>query len=452
MLRSFNGMRYRGLVASTAFLVALPPLIAQNCPDLPVETAPQLQPCNAKGFTAMIKNMNCRGGNDRLTASFDRRTRGFASGLEYNSEASFFSSIDAKPEYVTTDSVRGCRGESINIVITPGTISYLEYQLTAPNDALIADGTFTTWTGDRIVGRSVTLPQSGYYVLRTRTQAPAKTTSYKSKNGAINSVTNYPRSFTVAFRTDAGVAALAVGDKVDATVTATIPFIRRVTVTGGSKVRFRFASMGTGNFTTSVLRASGEQLHRSTGPVAFDEVLAVTPGSDEVFVVRAEPAAGVSSVGLQFSVIDDKAGGAEILLGKQIQSQFKLPAQYDFELNPAHKTVYATEMTRVKYSASKPERVSLLVRPSGASGLKVRVRVYDEATEDIILDERVHQPKAFAMALPHSGNWIVAIGPLSASEMIQAGDAKYTVELQSAGASVSEVTRRTRPAPARPTP
>jgi len=452
MLRSFDGVRYRAIAALTAVLAALPPLMAQGCADLPVETAPLLQPCNAKGFTAMLKNMSCRSGNDRISSSFDRRNRGFASGLTYNSEGTFFSRIDDQPEYVTVDSVRGCRGENINIVISPGSISYLEYELTAPNEALIASDKVTTLTGDRIMGRSVTLPQSGYYVLRTKTQAPAKTTALKGKNGTTEYVTNYPRNFKVSFRTDAGVASLAVGDKVDATVTSTIPFIRRVTVVGGSKVRFRFASMGTGYFTTSVLRASGEQLHRSTGAVAFDEVLAVTPGTDEVFTVRAEPGPNFASVGLQFSVIDDKAGGAQIVLGTQIQSRFKLPAQYDFESNPAHKTVYATEMTRLTYSAAKAERVSLQVRPSGASGLKVRVRVYDEATEDVLIDQKVDRPSVIGMALPHGGNWTIAIGPLSASEMIQAGEAKYTVELASAAGASPAAARTARPAPARPTP
>lgn len=428
-----------------ALMVSAQLLAAQTCPDLPQETAPVAEPCVAKGLTAFIKNASCRGRNDQLSTSFERRTRGFASGLDYSSQYSLFSKMDDQPEYVTVDSLRGCRGENINIVIKPGTISFIEYQLSAPNDAVIAQGQFSNLRSDQILGRNVTLPQSGYYVLKTRTQAATKTTSRKGKGGATEYVTSYPRSFSVAFRTDAGVAPLVVGDKVDATVSTTLPFVRKVNVSGGSKVRFRFATMGTGNMIASVLRQSGEQLHQSRTPVAYDEVLAVTPGSDELFTIRVDPAPGFQTVGLQFSVIDDKAGGAAITMGNVVQSAFKLPAQYDYANNPAHRAFYATEMTRLVYQSSGAERVTLLVKPSGASGLVVRVRVYDQSTEDVIADQVLTKPGTVSASLARAGNWVIAIAPLSASELIQAGEAKYTVELQSASAVRRPAARARRP-------
>lgn len=424
--------RFGWSLTCAAVFPCVPMLAAQSCPDLTTEPAPVAETCAAKGLTAFFKNSSCRGRNEQVQTSFTRRTRGFASGLDYSSQYSLFSTMDDQAEYVTVDSLRGCRGENINIVIKPGTISFIEYQLSAPNDAVIAEGRYSNWRGDQILGRNVTLPQSGYYVLKTRTQAPAKSTTRKGKGGAVENVVSYPRTFSVAFRTDAGVAPLAVGDKIDATVTTTMPFIRKVTVAGGSKVRFRFATLGTGNMIASVLRQTGEQLHQSRTPVAFDEVLAVTPGSDEVFTVRVEPAPGVPTVGLQFTVIDDKAAGATITMGNVVQSAFKLPAQYDYTNNPNHRAIYATEMTRLVYQSAGAERIALLVKPSGASGLAVRVRVYDQATEDVIADEVLTKPGTVSAALARAGAWVIAIAPMSASELVQAGEAKYTVELRSA--------------------
>jgi len=433
----------RHFSAAAVLLALASPLAGQDCPDLPPVPAPALEICSA-GFRGIL----CRTRNDGRQDAFVRLGRGFTSNVRYNARS------EAKPEAMTVDSIRGCRGENINIVITPGEVTYFEYQLTSPNDVVVADGSFRNWRGDRIIGRNVTLPQSGYYVLKTRTEAPGKTESYyDKKKGTTTSYTTFPRTFAVNFKTDANTAAMQVGEKTDATVSAAQPFIRRVSVKGGSKVRFRFASMGTGNFTATVLRASGEQLHRSKGPVAYDEVLAVTPNSDEIFTVRADPAPGVETVGMQFTVLDDKAAGTTIAMGDRVQSVFKLPAQYDYANNLSHKSVYATETARLTYRASAPEQIGLIVRPSGASGLTIRVRVYDEATEDLIVDEALTKPSTVLVNFARAGSWVISLAPLSASEMVQAGEARYTVEVQPAPEAASKTpqaptTRSASPRPA----
>ncbi len=409
---------------------------AQDCPGLPPLEPPKLETCDTgwKAKLAGLAGMGCQGRNDRLTSDYERKSRGFTTGLSYNTKHYFLTSLDDSARVITTDELRGCQGENINIEITPGNVTHFEYQLHSPSDVVVASGEFTTWSGDRILGPNVTLPESGIYTLKTRTTARAVTTSRSTKRGT-EYVTTYPRDFHVGFRSDITREALQVGEKAEATATATQPFIRRVAVKGGSKVRFRLASQGTGDFTYVILRASGEELSRSAAPTAYAEVPAVSPSSDETFRVEARPARAGASVGIQFSILDDKASGAEIAVGSRVQSAFKLPAQFDSETNPAHKATYATETVRLTYQAAGAERRTLVVRPSGAAGLTMRVRVFDEATEDVVLDETVSAAKNLPLALPHGGAWIVSLSPVRAAEMIQAGEARYTVELTAAPAA-----------------
>lgn len=408
---------------------------AQDCPGLPPLEPPKLETCGTgwRDRVAGAVGLGCAGRNDRATAEFERQSRGFTTGLAYDTDHYWRTSLDDSSRAVTTDQLRGCRGENINIEIVPGNVTYFEYQLHSPSDVLVASGEFTNWSGDRILGPNVTLPESGTYTLRTRTTARPSTKEVSDRRGTRH-VTTYPRKFHVGFRSDINREALQVGDQVEATASGAQPFIRRVVVKGGSKARFRVASQGTGDFSYVILRESGEELARSPQPTAYVEVPAVSPTSDETFRVEVRPARADASIGVQFSVLDDKASGAEIAVGSRLQSAFKLPSQFDSETNAAHRTVYATETVRLTYRAAGAERLTLTVRPSGAAGLKMRVRVYDEATEEVLLDAPVAQTASLPLALPRGGAWVISLSPVSATEMIQAGEARYTVEL-AAGAA-----------------
>jgi hypothetical protein len=402
---------------------------AQDCPGLPPVEPPKLEDCGKSrwGSVAGAFGLGCKGRNQHLQASYERKTRGFATGLEYNSQKFFATSLDDASRVETVDELRGCRGETVNIEITPGNVQYFEYQLVSPTDVVVSQQKFPTWTGDRILGPSLTLPESGTYKLITRTTAASVTKGLKNKDGSVRYVTSYPRAFRVGFRSDANVSAIGLGEKVDATATNTQPFIRRVRVPGGSKARLRLASQGTGEFSYVVLRETGEELKRGERTTYVD-VPAVTPTADETFRVEARPFFANTSVGIQLTVLDDKATGTTLTSTSRIQSAFKLPAQFDSDNNAAHKNVYATETSRLVYAATGAERLTMTVRPSGATGLVMRVRVFDESTEDVILDRRVAQPTPIALDLPHAGSWVITLAPLSATEMPQAGEAKYTVD------------------------
>ncbi len=401
---------------------------AQDCPGLPAIDPPKLERCN--GFLAAVAGVvgiGCKGRNDRLQFAYERQTRGFATGLDYNSDGLFLTSLDDSARIATTDDLRGCRGETVNLEFTPGNVQYFEYQLVSPGGVVVSQSNYTTWTGDRILGPALTLPETGTYKLITRTVAPGVVKTYQDKKHGTQYVTKYPRHFHVGFRSDAKVAALGVGDKIDMTATNTQPFIRRVFVKGGTKARFRLASQGTGDFSYVVLRESGEEVARGAR-TAFADVPAVSPTTDETFRVEARPFLPNASVGIQLSVVDDKAAGATVTSASRVQSAFKLPAQFDSDNNPAHKSVYATEKSRLNYQSARPEHLAMTVRPSGATGLVMRVRIYDASTEDVVLDRRVAQPTTVAVDLPRAADWVIELSPVSASEMPQAGEAKYTVE------------------------
>lgn len=415
---------------------------AQDCPGLAALEPPKLEKCGGGLFRSIghIMGVGCEATNDRLKEKYERMSRGFTTGLKYDSNKLLFADMNDSVRMETVDELRGCRGETVNIMITPGNVKYFEYQLTSPSGVILAQHQYSTWVGDQIMGPALTLPESGTYKLVTRTSALPVTGTRKNKRGNVEYVTSYPRHFAVSFRSDASVAPISVGDKIDGSATAAQPFIRRVSVKGGSKVRLRLASQGTGPFSYAVLRESGEELARGAN-TNFADVPAVSPAADETFRVEARPALPDGTVGVQLMVLDDKAGGATVTNTSRVQSAFKLPAQFDSDNNPAHKSVYATETARLTYKAGGPERVTMNVRPSGASGLVMRVRVYDEATEDVVLDQKVAKPTAVPVALPRAGTYVIALSPLSASEMAQAGEAKYTVEFAPGGATRPARTR-----------
>lgn len=418
---------------------------AQSCPGLPAIDPPKMEKCG--GFLASVVGVigiGCKGRNDRAQLSYERATRGFTSGLDYNSDALFLTSLDDSSRIATTDELRGCRGETVNLEFTPGNVQYFEYQLVSPTGVMVSQSSYSTWSGDRILGPALTLPETGTYKLMTRTVAPGVLKKYEDKKHGTQYVTKYPRHFHVGFRSDASVAALNVGDKIDATATNTQPFIRRVFVKGGSKARFRLASQGTGDFSYAVLRESGEEVARGSR-TAYVDVPAVSPSTDETFRIEARPFFPNASVGIQLSVLDDKAAGATITSASRIQSAFKLPAQFDSDNNPTHKSVYATETSRLNYHSARPEQLAMTVRPSGATGLVMRVRVYDASTEDVVLDRRVAQPTTLSLDLPRAADWVIALAPISAAEMPQAGEAKYTVEFAPRASAVSGVRRARAP-------
>jgi hypothetical protein len=416
----------------------------QNCPGLPALEPPKPEDCGQyKGITGVFKRMSCSSNNSALQARFERMSQGFATGLEYNSAGTLFGTpLDDAARVQTVDELRGCRGETVNLEFTPGNVRYLEYQLTAPSGVVISQNVYSTWTGDRILGPALTLPETGVYKLLTRTTAEPVTKAVADKKRGTQYVTTYPRRFRIGFRSDASVAALQLGDQVSVSATNTQPFIRRVMVKGGGKARFRLASQGTGDFSYVVLRESGEELARGNR-TTYVEVPAVSPSADETFRVEARPFLPTASVGIQLTVVDDKAAGTMVATGSRVQSAFKLPAQFDSDNNPSHKSVYATETSRLTYRATRAERLAMTVHPSGATGLVMRVRVYDASTEDVVLDRRVTQPTPLSLALPHAGDWVIALAPVSATEMPQAGEAKYTVQFSAAGGAVTRAARTT---------
>ncbi len=420
--------RFRCQVVLVALTLFAGSVDAQDCAGLPKLERPILDKCSGgiKGMFQQVTSTGCVGNNTRKTFAFERMSRGFNDGLEYDSDKFFFTSLDDSARVVTVDSLRGCQGETVNLELVPGNVSTFEYELIAPSNVTVARKAFSTWSGDKILGESVSLPETGYYTLKTRTTAAAKTTESRQRDGSIRYSTNYPRHFRVGFRSDASVAPLVSGAKLNATVTRVQPFIRHVAVKGGTKVRFRFASMGTGDFLVKVMRGTGEELYRNDTPTGYYESSAFTPKSDEMFRVEVQPWGATQSVGLEFSVVDDKATGEAVTATSKVSSAFKLPANFDARSNAK---VSTSETSRLIYKAEKPENLTVTVRPSQLAGLQIRVRIYNEESEELALKPTVVTgPMPLPVALSQAGTWIVELMPVSATDMQEAGDAKYTVE------------------------
>lgn len=401
---------------------------AQECADLPKLNPPTLEKCKGGFFESLqeVVGAGCKGRNDRKTLGYERASRGFATGLEYDSDKLFFTSLDDSARVVTVDSLRGCRGEDINLELTPGNVSYFEYQLTSPSNVVVARGAYRNWSGDRILGDNLTLPESGYYILTTRTTASPKTQTRKGKNGSVEYYTTYPRHFRVGFRSDASVAELTAGAKVDATVTDAQPFIRRVLVKGGAKVRFRFASMGTGDLLVKVMRETGEELYRNPTPTSYYESAAFTLKTDETFRVEVRPWTLKQSVGLQFSVVDDATTEQPVMATSRIVSAFKLPAHFDAATDETRAT---SETSRLIFNADQPQALTMTVRPSQIAGLTIRVRVYNAESEELaVKPTTVVAPTSITVPISEAGKWIVELMPTSAADMQEAGEAKYTVD------------------------
>ena len=425
-------IRMSSAVSALALLsVVSVPLFAE-CEGLPAISPPTLETCK-KTFLAQLGGalgLGCEGRNQLKTRSYDRMTKGFASGLNYNSADYFGGALDAEPRAVTVDSLRGCRGENINLEFTPGNVSYFEYELLAPSGVKVSSNAYTTWSGDVILGNNLTLTETGYFILRTRTTAPAQTQTQKNRDGSVRYVTSYPRKFRVAFRTDADVAALTSGAKVEATVNSQQPFIRNIVVKGGTKVRFRFASQGTGDFLVKILRQSGEELYRNGTPTSFYESPAFTPKEDEQFRVDVRPWYNQQAVGLQFAVIDDKATGQPIAIGARTNSAFKLPANFDGKVAPS---VSVSETARFLLTTDKAESFTITVRPSQLAGLQVRLRVFNVETEELAVAATViDKPTTIPVRLTDTGKWMVEVTPMSAKDLIESGEAKYGLELSPA--------------------
>lgn len=415
--------------------------LAQECPGLPTLAPPTLEKCprGTRGAIERMSRTGCHGRNADRQDAYNRLSRSFATGMRYNT-AALFTRSDLEPRVTTTDSLRGCRGEGINIEITPGKVTLFEYELVAPSGVTVARGAYDTRSGDRVLGDHVTLPETGYYLLRTRTTAPAVVdTLHDKKKNKVEYLTAYPRDFRVSFRTDAAAPEVLPGDRVEATVTTRQPFARRVRVKGGTKVRLRASSMGTGDFVVRVLRASGEELHRADAPAAYWESPAFSPRQDETLRVEVRGVSPTRPVGLQFSVEEDGVTGEAVTIPSRVASAFKLPAFYTAD---AHPGVAASERSRLLLNAAAAQTFTLTVRPSQLAGLSVRVRVYNVDSEELALRTTVVSgPTPLPVTLSEAGSWIIELTPLAATELAEAGEAKYTVEL------TAGVTRPARRAP-----
>src|ERR1019366_8249341 len=115
-----------------------------ECPGLPDVTPPKLETCS-KGFFSQVGGMvglGCEGRNKTRQRSYDRMTRGFASGLTYKSSDYFMGELDKNARAVTLDSLRGCRGEDVNLAFTPGNVTLFEYDLTAPSGVMVSSHSY----------------------------------------------------------------------------------------------------------------------------------------------------------------------------------------------------------------------------------------------------------------------------------------------------------------------
>lgn len=420
------------------------PLFA-DCEGLPVISPPQLETCKKTLLTQLVGTLlvGCEGRNQLKTRSYNRTTRGFDSDLYFNSDDSRDVVLDGESRVVTVDSLRGCRGENIKLKFAPGNVSYFEYELISPSGVTVSSNAYSTWTGDVILGNNLTLFETGYFVLRTRTTAPAVTQAQKARDGSVQYAVWYPRKFRVSFRTDANVAALTSAGKVEATVTLQEPFIRNIVVKAGTKVRFRFASQGTGDFLVKILRQSGEELYGNSAPTSYYESPAFTPKEEERLRVDVRVWYGAEAVGLQFSVIEDTATGQPIAIGARVNSAFKLPANFDVKDAPS---VSSSETARFLLTTDKAETFTITVRPSQLAGLQVRVRMYNVETEELAVAATVvDKPTTIPVKLTDVGKWIVEVTPLSAKDLIAAGEARYGLEL-TATPLVSPVASPARPA------
>jgi hypothetical protein len=428
--------RFSSLVLVTLTCTASLAAQQPDCPGLPTPPAPKIEECKT-GWREALKGLvgaGCAAENDRRKAGYERMTRGFASGLEYNSNAGFFANgLDAEPRIATIDSLRGCSGENVNLEFTPGNVTYFEYELIAPNQVAVSKHAYNTWTGNSILGESLTLGETGYYTLITRTIAPVAYHVSKNKDGTTERTAYYPRSFHVGFRSDASVKALAAGDKVDATINFKQPFFRKVVVKSGTKVRFRFASQGSGDFLVIVRSESGEEKYRNVEPTSFYETVAFSPKVDEQFKVEVRPWTASQSVGLQFSVVDDKATGEPITATSHVTGAFKLPAHFDAAASPS---VATSETVRFIYQAAGVENLSVAVKPSQLAGLSVKVRAYNQDSEEVTLRSPVvNSTNTFALPITSAGTWIVEMTPVAAIDLAEAGEAKYALEFSRATAA-----------------
>jgi len=153
---------------------------------------------------------------------------------------------------------------------------------------------------------------------------------------------------------------------------------------------------------------------------------------------------------LQFSLIDDKATSQPITIGSRTSSAFTLPANFDAKDAPA---VSASETARFLLTTDKIESITITVRPSQLAGLQVRLRVFNVETEELAVAATViDKTTVIPVRLTEIGDWILEVTPLSAKDLIEAGEAKYSLELTVAPVDAPAPTRPAAPAIARPKP
>lgn len=401
------------------------PLRAQDCSDLPKVEPPKLKDCK-EDFKAKIGRtlgVGCAADNARMMNQYELQTRGFTSSLTFSSEQDW--RLDDSPTAVVRTTLRGCRGEHININVVRDKNVQLQFELLSPSNVVVGRGTVDQ---EQYRGPTLTLPETGTYTLVARSDAPGVPVEVKDRKGNVRRSMQYPRTYRFDFRSDVSVAAIQAGDPpVTATASRQVPFLRQVEVKGGAKVRFRAASTN-GDIAMLVLRESGAEAYRSTSPARFIETPAFSASRDETFQVQVVPAQS-ESVGITFSLLDDVAIGRSLHVDVPLRAAFKLPAQFDTQRDAESKRVSASETSRLRYRAPAAEALALTVIPSGTSGLVVRVRVYDAATEEILAGQLVSKRATMQLKFPAPGEYVIEVSPVSAQEIGPDGEAKYTVQL-----------------------
>jgi hypothetical protein len=388
---------------------------AQECPELPDVPAPASRHCS-------MLNLICKNQERQDQHDWEDRTRRFSKPMSYKDDASTAVQVN---EYA----IGGCRGSIVTLELTATHLRTLKYELLSPSGTTVATEQFTISTGTTI-GKSVRLPESGFYTMRVTTTAAGEgrtqcTKAVKGTCTAQQSVTVYPTEFVVGFRGNAEAPAIRLGERAEGTVTQAQPLSRRIAVEAGQRLRVRVIVAG-GQVACRAEAPDGSAIAMTSSASGCQGPLPETE-RDATYVIAltttAPTPAGVS-------ILAEAAGSEQntLALDKETAGLFELTA-------PSGSPTLAQARAEWSVDVAQPGGYALTVVPSGLARLEVEVTFYNRTTEEIIVDRaRVSGRKMLPLNIPASGRYALRVTPLTYDAPSAQGKAKYTLLFQKSGA------------------
>jgi hypothetical protein len=331
-------------------------------------------------------------------------------------------------------SVGGCRGAIVNLEVQPLRLSGLRYEVLAPSGTTVTSEELSSYS-DRVVGKAIRLPESGFYrvLLTTSAQGEQRTGCAKYAGAGKErrciqeqSWTVYPVQFQVAFRGNAETPALKLGEQGDGTVTQREPFSRRVLAEAHGKTMVRVVASG-GRVECRVEAPDGTAIPTSSTSggchMMFPE------GARDVSYALSITSMSTDPVGISVIVEAPKERTTPLVLGKEAEGIFELNAQ-------AIGVGQADNAVDWSIEIPVTGTYELTIVPSGLARLELEITLYNRSSEEVIFDRkhvsgRVLLPTKF----PVAGQYVLRVSPVKYDVQRTQWRAKYSLLIQRSRAS-----------------